>query len=224
MTSQPRPARWKLFAVFALLTLVIPLAGFLSLGDGFESEIAGTVTALNAPAALFTAVACLLAVDLFLPVPSSVVLTYAGIQLGLLPAVFTGTIGLTLSAEIAYWIGRLGGRPLAIRFSTEAEINRLENQLCRRWPLWIVVTRPLPLIAEAATVAAGFARVPHVRYLAIVISANIWVTTVFAALGVYGGQEYQIITLAVSAIVPLSASVLLRKRQTDPQHERKDAA
>lgn len=196
---------------FFVLTLVIPLTGFLLLGESFESRVADVVRGLSSPAALASAVAGILAADLFLPVPSSVVLTYSGQTLGVFVATLAGTLGLTVSSEIGYWIGRVGGRT-ANRWLADEDLRGLQGRTHRSALWWIVLTRPIPLIAEAATIGAGLARLSHTAYLLTVVIANAWVCLIFSGLGVLGGEAYQWPVLILSAVVPLGLTWLVKRR------------
>lgn len=214
MKLSGRTSRWRLFAFFAIGTLIVPLLGFLLLGEAFERFVADAVRSIDSVPALWLAVVGALASDLFLPIPSSVVLTFAGAEMGIVAAALAGTIGLTVSAEMGYWLGRVGGRSLGARFASDADLDALENRASATSLWWLIVSRPLPLIAEAATVGAGIAGISHRRFLAVAIVANAWVAIVFAALGSWGGERYQWITLAASAIVPLLLTAALRRQRS----------
>lgn len=125
MTAVPQKQSRRLVVAFAVLTLAIPVTGFLIFGDEFEQGIGEAVRNFESSQQLFVAIVAVLAVDLFLPVPSSVVLTYGGMSLGILPATAAGCLGLLISSEIGYWLGRLGGRPIANRFIIKNEFEQV---------------------------------------------------------------------------------------------------
>lgn len=201
----------RALVAFVLLTLVLPIGGFLLLGQNFEQQIVTVVQAAETPWAVAMLVAVTLSADLFLPIPSSVVLTFAGVEIGPVAATVAGAIGLTVSAEIGYWLGRLGGRAIAERVLLADELQRWQAMSATHAWIWLVVSRPLPIIAEAVTVAAGLAKLSHARFLLTMLVANVWIAGAFAVVGSLGGEEYQWGMLVASAILPLGLTVAVNR-------------
>ena len=111
----------------------------------------------------FVGVGLLLA-DVLFPVPSSFVMTAHGRLFG--PVLGTllslaGSIGLTM---LSYSIGRAGGRRMT-RVVPEAERDRAERVLGRWGVGLIIMTRPLPLLAESVAVMAGASKMPAWKVL-----------------------------------------------------------
>jgi uncharacterized membrane protein YdjX (TVP38/TMEM64 family) len=123
----------------------------------------------------------LLASDVVLPVPSSVVSTAAGLWWGLWQGALLSTLGMQLGS----WLGFvLGARATALRrWVGEDEAARLHQAFARHGE-WIVVTlRPVPILAEASAVFAGFSRMDATRYSALSLAANACVSLFYAAVG-----------------------------------------
>ena len=96
----------------------------------------------------------LLAADAVLPLPASLVMVASGALYGTVTAALLALGGRVLGAMIGYAIGRRGG-PLVARLVPREGRDRADA-LLRRWgPLAIVVTRPVPLVAETMTILAG---------------------------------------------------------------------
>jgi uncharacterized membrane protein YdjX (TVP38/TMEM64 family) len=96
----------------------------------------------------------LLLVDVFLPVPSSVVMTAQGALFGITLGTTLSMIGSVGAALMGFAIGRKGTR-LISRFVSPAE-QAASNRLLERWgPLALIVTRPVPILAETTAVMAG---------------------------------------------------------------------
>ena len=191
--------------------VVLPGLGFVLLGEGFEARLAAAAGSLRGWR-LAGLVAGLLASDLLLPIPSSVLLALAGRELGVPAATLAGAAGLTVSCEIGYWAARLLGARLTDARTDAADRGPLERGLRKNAAWWLVLSRPLPILAEAATLLAGLSRVPHGAFLAAVVFANVWVAACFAALGVLGRDWPPAALLAVSAAVPLAATWAARRR------------
>lgn len=96
----------------------------------------------------------LLATDVLLPVPSSVVMVAHGALYGVALGTLLSLVGSVGAALLAFALGRRGG-PLLDRLVPPAARSR-RGAVLRRWgPLAIIVTRPVPLLAETVAVLAG---------------------------------------------------------------------
>lgn len=96
----------------------------------------------------------LLIVDVFLPVPSSIVMTAQGALFGIVLGTALSMIGSVGAALVGFAIGRKGTRFIT-RFVSPEE-QAASNRLLERWgPLALIVTRPVPILAETTAVMAG---------------------------------------------------------------------
>lgn len=96
----------------------------------------------------------LLVVDVALPVPSSFVMVAHGALFGVLPGALLSLAGSVGAAAVAFAIGRRGG-PLLARLVPAEERARADALLDRWGGLAIIVTRPVPLLAETVAILAG---------------------------------------------------------------------
>jgi uncharacterized membrane protein YdjX (TVP38/TMEM64 family) len=96
----------------------------------------------------------LLVVDVVLPVPSSLVMIAHGAVFGPLVGTLLSLGGSLGAALLGFALGRRGGAVLDRLVS--AEERRRADALLARWGvLAVVVTRPVPLLAETTVVLAG---------------------------------------------------------------------
>jgi uncharacterized membrane protein YdjX (TVP38/TMEM64 family) len=96
----------------------------------------------------------LLALDVVLPIPSNVIMIAHGALFGTLVGTLLSLAGSMAAAAAGFWIGRRGGQLLAL--AVPADERAQANAWLERWgALAIVVSRPLPLLAETITVLAG---------------------------------------------------------------------
>ena len=79
------------------------------------------------PGWTLVAVAGLLAADLVMPVPSSVVLAAGGAAAGWLPAAAAGTVGMLAGNLAGYWLCRLVGQRASTWLIKPAEALRLRR-------------------------------------------------------------------------------------------------
>jgi len=96
----------------------------------------------------------LLIADVLLPVPSSLVMVAHGALFGVLCGTLLSLFGSTGAALFGFWIGRRGGRLLE-RLVTPEERERADYLLKRWGTLAVIVTRPVPLLAETVAIMAG---------------------------------------------------------------------
>jgi uncharacterized membrane protein YdjX (TVP38/TMEM64 family) len=96
----------------------------------------------------------LLALDVVLPVPSNIVMISHGALFGILVGMVLSLLGSMLAALAAFWVGRRGGRLLALLVPADERAHA--DAVLARWGLLaIMVSRPLPLLAETILVLAG---------------------------------------------------------------------
>ncbi len=96
----------------------------------------------------------LLVADVLLPVPSSGVMLAHGALFGILVGATLSLVGSLSAFSLGFALGRRGERAVE-RLVAEEERSRAD-QLLRRWGvLAIVVTRPVPILAETVAFMAG---------------------------------------------------------------------
>jgi membrane protein YqaA with SNARE-associated domain len=96
----------------------------------------------------------LLALDVLLPIPSSVIGSLLGGRLGLARGFAFAWVGLCAGHALGYGLGRL----LPERFASD--LPRAPSLLV------VFVSRPVPVLAEAVAIAAGAERMPPLPTLA----------------------------------------------------------
>jgi uncharacterized membrane protein YdjX (TVP38/TMEM64 family) len=96
----------------------------------------------------------LLVLDVVLPVPSSLVMIAHGAAFGPLLGAALSLLGSLGAALLGFAVGRRGG-PLLNRLVPAGERRRADGLLARWGVLAVVVTRPVPLLAETTVILAG---------------------------------------------------------------------
>jgi uncharacterized membrane protein YdjX (TVP38/TMEM64 family) len=162
----------------------------------------------------------LLSSDILLPVPSSLVSTFAGAQLGILAATAVSWLGMTLGAVVGFVLARVWGRALAVRFASLDDLQRIDR-LGQDYGVWmLIVTRPLPLLAEAAVLLAGLAGLNWRWFLTCVMLSNLGIALVYSILGrLANSQGHLLLALLASIALPLLATTMTRRwlRERPPQ-------
>jgi len=96
----------------------------------------------------------LLLVDVFIPVPSSIVMTAQGAIFGFGIGTLLGLLGSAGATLVGFAVGRRGSG--AIQRYVGAGDQASTARLLGRWgTLAIIITRPLPILAETTAIMAG---------------------------------------------------------------------
>jgi uncharacterized membrane protein YdjX (TVP38/TMEM64 family) len=96
----------------------------------------------------------LLIADVFLPVPSSLVMIAHGALFGVAYGTALSLVGSVGATLFGFAVGRRGG-PLLSRLVTEGEKAKADALLSRWGALAVLITRPIPLLAETTAILAG---------------------------------------------------------------------
>jgi len=212
--------RWGLFTGIVLALVLVPF--FL-----FEESIAGLSEALLQGSAgrlsVGVAVVLLLASDLFVPVPSSLVATASGLLLGLLPGMAATWVGMQSGALAGYGVGRLAGRRVAARIVGESELQRAARAHARWGGLFLIASRAVPVLAEGSVVIAGVASMPLLRFFVCVGMSNLAIAAVYAGVGAYV-RDVNTFLMAFAASVLLPGSLMLAHRALAARAARRSAA
>lgn len=141
-----------------VLAILIPIVPFAIIGE-LPGERWLSATDENAFLFGMTGMS-LLASDVLLPIPSSIVGTMLGARIGFLSGWIWCWSGLVLGSIIGYLTGRL----LLSRFAPE---------LPRTPTLWLLfISRPVPVFAEAMTFTAGAEKMRFAPFLLVSIAGN----------------------------------------------------
>lgn len=194
------------------VALAVPIIPFLLAGFWIEETITAGVAALaGRPLATAAAVVAVLATDIFLPVPSSAVATLAGQTLGPLTAAFCVWAGLMISSGVGYEASRRLGTPVAERFCRPAELAAAASRF-RHWgSAALILTRPVPILAEACVLLAGLHEFPRRQFYTTVAAATAVLSVAFVALGWISRQgDWTALALLLSVLIPLLLAAVLR--------------
>ena len=155
------------------------------------------------------AIAALLAADIVLPIPSSLLATASGALLGFAAGTLANFAGLTLGCLAGFHAGRPAGKLLL----NESEKERLET-LWQKYGDWtIVLTRAVPVLAEASVVFAGASRMNLARFGKLTALANAGVAILYSAIGAFAMSANSFLAAFIgSLLLPAIAMGIMRKR------------
>lgn len=148
--------------------------------------------------------------------PSEIILGLAGwmliaehelspvmILVGGLYAALASAVG----ASIAYWVARLGGRPLVERFARLVRIDpihiqRVECQFNRWGAGLVLVGRLIPGVRTLVSLPAGLARMPYPAFLgATLVGSYLWCSLLIGA-GYLLGHEWHLVSGLLKTALP----------------------
>jgi uncharacterized membrane protein YdjX (TVP38/TMEM64 family) len=206
------------------IVLVVPIALLALRGESFATQLREWQTHPPAPMTLATLVVAILAADIVLPVPSGPISTLAGSHLGIALGTAASALGMTLGAVTAFAVAREFGRapnekgnPVSREAAAERSASQspdAEQAARSHGPWMLVLTRPLPIIAEAAVLVAGSLHMPWRTFLPPVVVSNVAISATYAALGQQAAEHHWLpLAVAASMAIPLAIALHLRRRQ-----------
>ncbi len=193
------------------IILAIPIIPFLFFGGRMEAWVASWQTHPAGRPVVAALVVALLSGDIFLPVPSSVVSTFGGAQLGSWLGTAVSWLGMTLGAILGFALARRWGYAVAVRFSSREELDHVKT-LSRRWgPGILVLTRAVPVLAEASVLLLGLHRLEWRKFLPPVLLSNLGLAVAYSFFGDYAQRhEWLPLGLAVAVALPVLATTAFR--------------
>ena len=204
---------WTKPLLLITVVLIAPLLLLALWGEAFASLAERWQTDPPAASTMALAIIGILASDVFLPVPSGPIATLAGSQLGIVAGTLVSALGMTIGAVIAFALAKLWGRPLAEKYSSATRLAELETA-CTDHGVWmLLVTRPLPILAEACALLVGALQMRWQQFLPTIIVSNLLIAATYATLGqqaaAYGWLP---IAVCASAALPLLVTWWWRKQ------------
>jgi uncharacterized membrane protein YdjX (TVP38/TMEM64 family) len=199
--------RWALLWMLLITLVLIPFFLFEEQFTAFAAEM----TRAGGPRSTAGfAIALLLALDVFLPVPSSIVSTAAGVLFGFWRGAAMIWTGMTAGCLLGYVVGvRASG--IARRIVGAESLERA-TRLSGRYGDWtIVLCRPVPVLAEASVLFAGIIRAPFARVMRLTALANLGIALGYAAFGAFSMRVDSFLLAFVGALVIPGALMALSK-------------
>ena len=139
-----------------------------------------------------------------LPLPSESIIPLAAswshsgkISVSLPAIVIAGALGSWLGATMVYWVARLAGRPLLMRYGkfiliTPEKIQKSENWMAHYGAAGVFIARLLPGARQLVGIPAGIARMDYLKFsIFTLLGSTIW-CAVLCYVGVKAGQDAQL--------------------------------
>jgi uncharacterized membrane protein YdjX (TVP38/TMEM64 family) len=173
--------RWLVVSAVLLAAILVPFVLF----EDWFNELAGHLMRREAPAwSVAGAIVGLLAADVFLPIPSSVVAVASGLLLDFWRGAAAVWAGMMAGCLFGYGFGA-GASAAARRFVGGAGMANAERLSTRYGDYAIILCRPVPVLAEASVIVAGIVRRPLGRFLNLTAWSNLGVAMGYSAIGAF---------------------------------------
>ncbi len=198
--------------IFRLLAvLIVPLVPFLAFGWYLEPQMERLLEASREWPILVGFLAIfLLAIDIFLPVPSSFVCTTAGQILGIPLGTLLCMVGLQAGAWLGWSLGRRFGTGWIER-SCDKESRQMGSDVIERWGAWaILISRPIPLVAEAVVLLLGTHPGSFRRWLPSLVLGNLSIALAWCSLGQLYPAKHAGIAGIISIALPTALLVIVQ--------------
>lgn len=176
----PRDHAYALLAVGIFTTL---LAAFAIVGALRVPLLIDPTSTLHGTGALAGVLSvALLTADVVVPLPSSVVMTVNGALFGIAVGALLSLLGGIGATVAGVAIGR-HSRRWVDRLASTGQQERADRLLARYGVVAVVVTRPVPLLAETTAIMAGAAGLSWRRTTLAGAAGNVVPATVYAIAG-----------------------------------------
>jgi uncharacterized membrane protein YdjX (TVP38/TMEM64 family) len=164
-----------------------------------------------------------LVADVALPVPSSLVMIAHGALFGVVIGTLLSLVGSTGAALAGFAIGRRSG-PLLARLVPVEELVQADCLLIRGGMLAIIVTRPVPLLAETTAIVVGTSRLGWERATLAALAGSLPGALLYALTGA-GTARFQNGALVFGLVLLVASSFWLvgrwlESRLVRPESER----
>ncbi len=161
----------------------------------------------------------LLAVDFLVPVPSSLLMILSGAVFGIGTGGVLSLAGSLAGNLLGFEAARRYGRSATRRFIGDAQLAHMQAVFARHGALAILVSRPLPILMETLSVAAGLSGMGRGPFLAASLAGTLPVVFVYAWAGSRSLGEGTLVPAIVMLIAVaaggwlISRPILHRPRQ-----------
>jgi uncharacterized membrane protein YdjX (TVP38/TMEM64 family) len=193
--------RYAAIAAIVGLVLLACFAAVEALDVGLLTDPRDTLAGGGVGVALIAV--GLLVADVVLPVPSSIVMVSLGAAYGLVLGAALATVGSVLAAVLAFAIGRRSDK-LVDRVVSHRDRSAFAQWFERRGDLAIIVSRPLPIVAETVAGLAGTTAMPARRFVPVVILGTLPASIAYSSVGA-AVAEFDSGTVTAVAVVVVAA-------------------
>ncbi|MDF1695887.1 MAG: VTT domain-containing protein [Saprospiraceae bacterium] len=181
------------------ISVVIVLITF-GLFSAMEKEFSELLDVLKTNPIKFGLVSFLiLAADIILPVPSSIILYINGYFLGVLTGTTVSMSGLMVGCLLGYYLGKAGSKFF------QPDRNTKADQILKKYgPSAIFLTRGIPVLSESICFVCGYNRINFKQYLLLNFIGYLPVSLLHAIFGKMGHEGANTFLLSFGCSIAIS--------------------
>lgn len=200
--------KWALFLVVILLIILIP---FLIFNQSIENWTNYFLKSSPPKLLMGLVIGGLLSIDILVPVPSSIVSISGGYFLGFMAGTLISFAGMTVNCIVGYHLGAKLGNPVLKKLIGAAELSKLEK-LQNNYGDWIIIiSRAVPVLAEASILVAGIGSMSLNRFVLLILLSNLGISMVYAAIGAYSAHINSFLMAFAGAIILPAVTMAILK-------------
>jgi uncharacterized membrane protein YdjX (TVP38/TMEM64 family) len=176
-------------AIFFLALAAVVLGSWWLWGGAWENRFSleGSVAWLESAGPWAWAAGIgLLMVDLFLPIPGTVVMSALGFLYGAIWGGCFAATGSFLAGLCGYGLGRLFGENFSRRWLGNEDFEKGKHLFSKRGGWVIALSRALPILPEVLSCTAGLVRMPFGKFSLALACGSVPMGFIFAAIGAMG--------------------------------------
>jgi membrane protein DedA with SNARE-associated domain len=155
----------------------------------------------------------------FLPLPSEFIippaayLAYTKGNMSLTGIVLAGALGSWLGATAMYWVSRVAGRPLVLKYGRFFLVSPAKVEKAERWAaaygnFGIFASRMLPVVRHLIGIPAGIVRMNYWRFSLYTLAGSALWCGVLCWLGIKAGQDEALMRGELHAITLWAVGLL----------------
>ena len=153
-------------------------------------------------------IVALLAADVLLPIPSSLVMVLSGAAFGVVGGSLLSLTGSILGEWLGFEMVRRFGRRVTRSVAGEDELAQVSRFFERHGAVAVMVTRPLPIVMETMSLAAGLSNMSRRVFLIASLAGTAPIVVVYAYAGAVSREVGSLLPAAV-ILVAISAAAWL---------------
>ena len=152
----------------------------------------------------------ILAFDVVLPIPSSIVAVFAATTLGFLAGALVIWLGLMLGCCLAYVIGASTTKLVINRWISYDDFIKSQALADKIGTETLVVLRGVPVLAETSAIAAGLIHFPAGKFLLITGLANAGLALAYGYVGAQADTNYSFLLIIGGGILIPAIAIALK--------------
>ena len=207
--------RFWIFTAGLLLTMLLLFFVGQALQLPFLAEDSAFLLSQEKWVAALAGIGLLLG-DVVAPVPSSIVMLANGMLFGSVWGTLLSVVGGLGAALVGYVIG-LRGERAGKRWLGDTALARANAFFQNYGMMAVIVSRPIPMLAEAVSIIAGLARMPAKKFLPATLLGLLPTAASYAVAGAYAldfqsGLYVFLAVMALAGLVWLIGKLLLQTK------------